>query len=421
MLGPGGGDVQPALAAVAQQRPPLVPHPAVRVLAVADGQDDRVPLVALHPLQVLDEERLGRVLGEEALEVRRRRDSSAARSAASIRSACLMPSAMTPSDSCGRPRACSRISSTTLSTSAVTDTSWPGSGLLLRPPRGAGSPPGAHRGTWSARRRRCARWRTPPAARPGCGSARSAAQSAAAAGARRAPTRSPRRTRPGSPRPRPSASASPNWRKKLVGGSCRSSPATTIWCAADDRRDRVGRDDLAGLVEDDHVEQPGGGQHLADHQRGHRPARLEREQHVAAWSSSRRSGRWPRRSAACLRMTRACSGCRSWASRSRSAQARRTRARLAARCSTSRTRKSLGDLVQRGAAVGRVARVADPDLVQDRGVPGVVERGRGQVAVRLPAGQLVQQRAQPHLGRTAAPAGTAGAAATACPGPRPAP
>jgi hypothetical protein len=65
---PGGGHVQPPLAAVAQQRSPLVAHPAVRVLAVPDGQDDRVPLVALHPLQVLHEERLGPVLGEEALQ-----------------------------------------------------------------------------------------------------------------------------------------------------------------------------------------------------------------------------------------------------------------------------------------------------------------------------------------------------------------
>jgi hypothetical protein len=66
----GGGHVQPALSAVAQQRAPLVAHPAVRVLAVPDRQDDRVPLVALHPLQVLHEERLGLVLGEESLKAR---------------------------------------------------------------------------------------------------------------------------------------------------------------------------------------------------------------------------------------------------------------------------------------------------------------------------------------------------------------
>jgi len=70
VLGPGGGDIQPALAAVAQQRPPLVPHPAVRMLAVANGQDDRVPLVALDAFQVLDEEGFGRIVGEEHLDVR---------------------------------------------------------------------------------------------------------------------------------------------------------------------------------------------------------------------------------------------------------------------------------------------------------------------------------------------------------------
>ncbi len=59
------------------------------------------------------------------------------------------------------------------------------------------------------------------------------------------------------------------------------------------------------------------------------------------WSSSLRSGRWPRRSAACLRITLACSGCRSCASRSRSAQACLTRRRFEVRYSTSRSRKSL--------------------------------------------------------------------------------
>jgi len=68
VLGPGRGDVQAPLAAVAQQRAPLVAHAAVPVLAVADGQDDRVPLVALHPLQVLDEEGLRHVVGEERLD-----------------------------------------------------------------------------------------------------------------------------------------------------------------------------------------------------------------------------------------------------------------------------------------------------------------------------------------------------------------
>ena len=43
--------------------------------------------------------------------------------------------------------------------------------------------------------------------------------------------------------------------------------------------------DLAGLVEDDDVEvRPSVGQHLADDERAHRPARLERRQHVRAVS-----------------------------------------------------------------------------------------------------------------------------------------
>src|SRR5215467_12334939 len=45
--GPGDGDVEPPLAAVAQERAPVIAHPAVAVLAVPDGQDDRVTLVAL--------------------------------------------------------------------------------------------------------------------------------------------------------------------------------------------------------------------------------------------------------------------------------------------------------------------------------------------------------------------------------------
>ena len=63
---------------------------------------------------------------------------------------------------------------------------------------------------------------------------------------------------------------------------------------------------------------------------------------AAMWcmERSRRSGRCPRRSAACFLMTLACSGCRSQASASARAQALRTRAAFAVRCSTSCTRKS---------------------------------------------------------------------------------
>src|SRR5215469_2169561 len=65
VLGPRRGYVQPAFAAVTQERTPLVAHPAVRVLAVADRQDDRVSFISLNPLEVLDEERLRRVFREE--------------------------------------------------------------------------------------------------------------------------------------------------------------------------------------------------------------------------------------------------------------------------------------------------------------------------------------------------------------------
>ena len=43
----------------------------------------------------------------------------------------------------------------------------------------------------------------------------------------------------------------------------------------------------------------------------------------------------------------------------------------------------LGDLVQRGAVLGAVVRVANADPVQDRPVPGVVESARDQVRVAV--------------------------------------
>jgi len=58
--GSGDRDVEPALPALEIERTEPVQHPTVRGLAVADGQDDRVPLITLDPLEVLDEERLGR-------------------------------------------------------------------------------------------------------------------------------------------------------------------------------------------------------------------------------------------------------------------------------------------------------------------------------------------------------------------------
>src|SRR5262249_53480149 len=160
-------------AAVAQQRPPLVAHPPVRVLAVADGQDDRVPLVALHPFQVLDEERLGRVFGEERLEVS---GPGGERPAQRRGDALGVPPATGPPPPgsgrahgpAGPPRG-----------PRPTPTIPGGARRPAPPPRAAGSRREPRRGTWSARRRRSGRWRTPPAARPGSGSASSAGRSAA--------------------------------------------------------------------------------------------------------------------------------------------------------------------------------------------------------------------------------------------------
>ncbi len=61
-----------------------------------------------------------------------------------------------------------------------------------------------------------------------------------------------------------------------------------------------------------------------------------------------------------------------------------------------------GDLVQGIAAMRRVPGIANPDLVQDRGVPGLVERGRGEVGRGLAAGQLVQELAEAQLVERAA-------------------
>ena len=65
----GDRDVEAALATLEVERPETVQHPAVRGLAVADREDDRVSLVALDPLEVLDEEPLGGVLVEEVADV----------------------------------------------------------------------------------------------------------------------------------------------------------------------------------------------------------------------------------------------------------------------------------------------------------------------------------------------------------------
>ena len=64
------GDVQPPVATGQQQRAEPVQQPALGVLAVPYGQDDRVAFVALYPFEVLHEERLRTVFGEERVQVR---------------------------------------------------------------------------------------------------------------------------------------------------------------------------------------------------------------------------------------------------------------------------------------------------------------------------------------------------------------
>ena len=174
----------------------------------------------------------------------------------------------------------------------------------------------------------------------------------------------------------------------------------------DHRADRVGRHDLAGLVEDHQVEQPGGGQHLADHQRGHRPARLQREQHVAGLVEQPAQ----RQVAAAQRGLLADHPGLQRVLGHGVPQLPGPRAAdpgpVGGQVLHVAAAELLGDLVQRGAVLGAVVRVADPDLVQDRPVPGVVERARDQVRgdrVRAgrAAGHLVEQRRQPELAEPA--------------------
>src|ERR1035437_2359943 len=58
-------DVESTLATLEVEWPKTVQHPAVGGLSIADREDDGVALVALDPLQVLDEEPLGTALVEE--------------------------------------------------------------------------------------------------------------------------------------------------------------------------------------------------------------------------------------------------------------------------------------------------------------------------------------------------------------------
>src|SRR5262249_29398404 len=64
----GYGDVEPALAAFAVQRPKIPVEYAVLIRAVADAEHDHVALIALHALQVLDEKTAGHIGIEVLLE-----------------------------------------------------------------------------------------------------------------------------------------------------------------------------------------------------------------------------------------------------------------------------------------------------------------------------------------------------------------
>lgn len=69
LLGPRYGDTETSLATVHVERPEPVEEPAVGVLAVADRKNDGVALVALHALQILDEEWLWPVFIKEIREL----------------------------------------------------------------------------------------------------------------------------------------------------------------------------------------------------------------------------------------------------------------------------------------------------------------------------------------------------------------
>ncbi len=68
--GAGDGDIEAPLAALLIERAEPVRKLSRAVLAIADRQEDRVPLVALDSLQVLDEEPVGAGLVEEGIQVR---------------------------------------------------------------------------------------------------------------------------------------------------------------------------------------------------------------------------------------------------------------------------------------------------------------------------------------------------------------
>ena len=62
------GDVEPPLAALLVEWPEPVGQRPLGVLVVTDAEDDGIPLIALHALDILDEEPLLGVLGEELVQ-----------------------------------------------------------------------------------------------------------------------------------------------------------------------------------------------------------------------------------------------------------------------------------------------------------------------------------------------------------------
>jgi len=157
---PRGGDVQAALAAVAGSSGPTG---TASVRCVADGQDDRVPLPWI--ASVLDE---GRVRSR-----RRRRTLDALTDGLQRRAQdqvdplrCLARARSRPGTHAGGPGVLEHQLDHLVHL-AATEVSWPGR-ASGSPRRAAGRSSRSTPGRWSARRRRCAHWRRPPAVVPVC-------------------------------------------------------------------------------------------------------------------------------------------------------------------------------------------------------------------------------------------------------------
>ena len=68
-FGAGDGDIEPTIAAFAVDWAEAVAHASAVAAPVADADDHGVAFVALHPLQILDEERFGSGFAEEVVQV----------------------------------------------------------------------------------------------------------------------------------------------------------------------------------------------------------------------------------------------------------------------------------------------------------------------------------------------------------------